>query len=372
MASLADQSLLWPEAGPDGEPRYRMLETVREFGLDQLAASGEEATTRNRHAAWCLALAERAQAATWGGPEHSRWLDRLETEIANLRGALAWLEETGDAATGLALAAALSGLWHFRSHRAEGRARLAHPLARSGKIPTHVRAKALVERVLTYPRGHNGRLEFENACLDALRYLLVPPLSAPIRQPSTRSGTARRDVAFPNRVIDGSGPWGRFYFEFDANLILVDFENYDKTDIGAGEVNQLRNYMTRATGKVGLIVCSKEPVESAHIARNTAWSSSDEMRALLTLTFGPLGGDAARLDVECWGGIDLACLRGLDAIAGYPWMPDGSPIMPYDDERSRGSSASRSPSPRRLKPRTVRPIAAPGRIEAQGASRSEP
>ncbi len=62
VASLVEQSLLREEDGPGGEPRYLMLETVREFGLEQLAAAGEEAAIRDRHAAWCLGFADRAAA----------------------------------------------------------------------------------------------------------------------------------------------------------------------------------------------------------------------------------------------------------------------------------------------------------------------
>ena len=126
-----------------GEPRYAMLETVREFGLEQLAASGEDGAVRARHAAWCLALAEGGEPHPWSGPAQGRWLDRLEGELANLRAALAWLEETGDGETGLRLAGALGGLWLYRSHRVEGRAWLERALARGGEAPTTGRAVAL-------------------------------------------------------------------------------------------------------------------------------------------------------------------------------------------------------------------------------------
>ena len=71
-----------------------MLETVREFGLDQLAANNEEEEARNRHAAWYLDLAERVEPELLG-PEQRWWCERLETEHANLRAALSWLTESG-------------------------------------------------------------------------------------------------------------------------------------------------------------------------------------------------------------------------------------------------------------------------------------
>jgi predicted ATPase len=71
IASLVDKSLLRQEEGFEGEPRFNMLETVREYGLERLAASGEEPTTRERHAGWMLALAEQAEPELFGGISRS-------------------------------------------------------------------------------------------------------------------------------------------------------------------------------------------------------------------------------------------------------------------------------------------------------------
>jgi ATP/maltotriose-dependent transcriptional regulator MalT len=123
-----------------------MLETIREFGLEQLAAAGEEAATRNAHAAWCLALAEEAEPALLG-PEQGRWLDRLAAEHGNLRTALAWsIEGAGAAAspeTALRLAGALWLFWHVRGHFQEGRTWLERALAMGDGAEPAVQAKAL-------------------------------------------------------------------------------------------------------------------------------------------------------------------------------------------------------------------------------------
>jgi predicted ATPase/DNA-binding CsgD family transcriptional regulator/tetratricopeptide (TPR) repeat protein len=144
VSSLVDKSLLQVNDGPGGEPRYALLETVREFALERLAESGEETTIRVNHAAWFLAVAEQTEIATWGGPEHAHWLDQIEAELSNLRGALGWLEENGEIEATLRLAGSLVGLWFHRSHRTEGHAWLQRALARADEVPTVGRAKALV------------------------------------------------------------------------------------------------------------------------------------------------------------------------------------------------------------------------------------
>ncbi|MGH2531000.1 MAG: ATP-binding protein, partial [Thermomicrobiales bacterium] len=125
IASLVDKSLIRRLALPAGEadagiPRYGMLETIREFGLAQLAASSEEAELRSRHAAYLLALAEEAEPFL-RGPDQIGWFDRLEAELPNLRAALAWLHDAGETARGLRLAAALWTFWVVHDHVPEGR-----------------------------------------------------------------------------------------------------------------------------------------------------------------------------------------------------------------------------------------------------------
>jgi non-specific serine/threonine protein kinase len=128
IATLVDHSLVRSEEYADGQPRYVMLETVREFGLEQLAASGEEPAVRTAHAAAYLALAEQAAKVDWTVAEPAA-LDRLETEHPNLRAALTWLVEQGPAERLLRLATALWGFWWVRDHVSEGRQWLDRALA---------------------------------------------------------------------------------------------------------------------------------------------------------------------------------------------------------------------------------------------------
>jgi predicted ATPase/DNA-binding CsgD family transcriptional regulator len=145
IASLVRTSLLQPDPRSDEEPRYRMLQTVREYGLDRLSASKDLDEIRSAHASYFVELAERADDAVYGGPNHRLWLDRLELDLPNLRAALEWLDESHAYSLLLRLAAALGGLWHYRSHRVEGRAWLIRALEGDAKDVPAARATALVK-----------------------------------------------------------------------------------------------------------------------------------------------------------------------------------------------------------------------------------
>jgi len=143
VASLLDKSLLRQAEQASGEPRFRMLETIREYGLECLTASGEEPAVRRAHADYYLALVETAEPELMG-PEQATWLDRLEAEHDNLRAALRWAEGSGETEVGLRLAGALCQFWLRRSYLREGRERLARLLLLAGaSAGTAARAKAL-------------------------------------------------------------------------------------------------------------------------------------------------------------------------------------------------------------------------------------
>jgi predicted ATPase/DNA-binding CsgD family transcriptional regulator len=142
LAALVAKSLLRREAGPDGEPRFTMLGTIREYAQERLAASGEAELLRQRHAAYFLAIAEAAAPMPWSDVPR-RWLDSLEAEHDNLRAALAWaMTEQKDAASGARLAAALVSFWHVRGHWREGRAWMDRVLALHAEEDV-LRARAL-------------------------------------------------------------------------------------------------------------------------------------------------------------------------------------------------------------------------------------
>jgi predicted ATPase/class 3 adenylate cyclase len=142
------------EEANGAEARYRLLETIRQYGAERLRGAGEASVIRRRHRDWCLKLAEQAEARL-PGPEQALWLARLEIEHHNLRAALDWSEESDEAASGLRLARALWQFWWVRGHLSEGRERLAKLMALAGaEARTPVRAKALHGAgILAYDQG---------------------------------------------------------------------------------------------------------------------------------------------------------------------------------------------------------------------------
>jgi non-specific serine/threonine protein kinase len=143
LAALIDASLLRTAIGADGAARYQMLETIREYALEQLAASDEPAAIRRAHSAYFLALAERNEFADLL-PDSNRVLALLEAEHANLRAALAWLEETDERESLPRLATALGRFWSSQGHYQEGRGWLEPVAAPESAASESDRAIALV------------------------------------------------------------------------------------------------------------------------------------------------------------------------------------------------------------------------------------
>jgi predicted ATPase/serine/threonine protein kinase len=142
MASMVDKSLVQQVESANGETRFVMLETIREYALERLRASGEEPLTKRAHAAYCLVLAEEG-ATDPGGAEGAEWLQRLVLEHDNFRAGLEWLTQTGDADWGLRLGSALFRFWEAHEYLTEGRDWLGKLLKLAGAAPTKARARAL-------------------------------------------------------------------------------------------------------------------------------------------------------------------------------------------------------------------------------------
>ncbi len=156
-ASLVDHSLLRLVDVEEDESRFGMLETMREYGLEQLVQAGEEIDARNRHAAWCVAFAERAAPALVGA-DQERWFKRVETEHDNLRAALDWSIERRDAETAMRLTGALDRFWSIRGHYAEARRWLDQALAVDEGAPSLLRARTLAAAgIIAFFQGDYGQ-----------------------------------------------------------------------------------------------------------------------------------------------------------------------------------------------------------------------
>jgi predicted ATPase/DNA-binding winged helix-turn-helix (wHTH) protein len=143
IESMVDKSLAQRDEQADGEPRFVMLETIREYALEKLEASGEKALTKRAHAAYCLVLAEE-KATEHCETARADWLSHYAVEYDNFRAAVEWLTETEDAEWGLRLGGALFRYWEMREYLAEGRARLDKLLKIAGaQAPTKARSRAL-------------------------------------------------------------------------------------------------------------------------------------------------------------------------------------------------------------------------------------
>jgi DNA-binding CsgD family transcriptional regulator/tetratricopeptide (TPR) repeat protein len=143
VASLVDKSLLVHELMADGESRYRMLETIREFALDELVSCGEATAVRLRHARWAQEFVEEARPYLYGSAEQPYWLHRLTVERESIRGALTWTFANGRDDLGTLLAGSLWGYWFSTDNVREGSEWLDLALSRLDNMPIETRMRVL-------------------------------------------------------------------------------------------------------------------------------------------------------------------------------------------------------------------------------------
>ena len=148
IASLVDKSMLRQEEGPDGNFRFLMLETVREYGLEKLTLSGEEPGIRQQHANYFDAVIDAVTPTPRWPPTEER-VRLIDAERDNLRATLAWLLRAGDVERYLLMATRLFPLWIPLGNISEGRRVLEQGLAHTKQIPAALRALSL---------GHAGTL----------------------------------------------------------------------------------------------------------------------------------------------------------------------------------------------------------------------
>jgi non-specific serine/threonine protein kinase len=293
ISRLVDKSLVVAEASPGagGALRYRMLEPVRQYGRERLEESGETETARRRHALWYLALAEEAEPKLIGA-EQARWLEQLETEHDNLRAALRWFLERGEAESGLRLAGALGEFWRVRGHLREGLRALEAALE-NGKDapPTLARAKAL---------AHAGyiawnRVDFERATVFSEEALALS------RKLGDKQGAAAALYHLGMVAIYGRMRAEEAWMLFEESLAL-------RRELGDG------TGAGRTLQRMGLISVVQHDFERASalyeeslaLARET----KDKLGIAMALWLGALAylgrGDNREVEMLCGEGLDLA------------------------------------------------------------------
>ena len=162
LGTLVDESLVRRR-----EERFSMLEIVREYARERL---GEDADLRRRHLAYFVALAREAEPELTDGDQPT-WLARIEDELHNIREALSFALETGDALSALQLVVGIRRFWQIHGHLAEGRDALAAALALTPDEPSELRSQALnMAGILAGEQGDfdAARASF-NAALDDAR-----------------------------------------------------------------------------------------------------------------------------------------------------------------------------------------------------------
>lgn len=177
IESLVDNSLVRRTGSDLSEPRFVMLETMREYGLGKLAEAGEETYTRKAHAAYFVVLAEEGEPALMGGRGEQEWYARFDAESGNIRAALDWLMSAGETEWGLRLASSLGAFWNHRGLAEEAFFRLQkllnlpHPGVR-----VKLKAKSLIAAadMASFAGRHKEREQINRESLEFIQQLNDP------------------------------------------------------------------------------------------------------------------------------------------------------------------------------------------------------
>jgi predicted ATPase/class 3 adenylate cyclase/Flp pilus assembly protein TadD len=194
LRKLVATSWVMRERGGD-RAAYRLLETSRQYALDKLVSSSEAQRFRSKHSEWFADLAETGAESMLGGPDQTRWFDRIGSELDNFRTALAWSLGDGDPALGLRLGAALSRFWEVRGHWTEGLGWLEEALARAPDAEDALRGRALV--AASFLAFYRGRLE-------SARSMVTEGLAAAVRahDKATEARGLRFEAVIEQRIGD--------------------------------------------------------------------------------------------------------------------------------------------------------------------------
>jgi tetratricopeptide (TPR) repeat protein len=269
VESLLSNSLLRTERMAGDEPRFGMLETIREYALERLAESAEGDVVRRRHADFYLALAEEAEPGL-RGPQQLSWLERVDAERDNLRASLAWSTESGETDVGLRTGAALWRFWHMRGSQTEGRERLGRLLAgRSGSSAARAGAQSAAASLANVQGDHDAVRQLLEASLPVHRSLgddrRVATSLCILGSSALATGDSSRARAFTQEGLEVARRTGDLTIEamllFNVGLVLAGRGELAEAEDAIGEsvriMRQLGNVRSvgdgvRALGSIAL------------------------------------------------------------------------------------------------------------------------
>ena len=311
LGNLVEQSLVLAERDPREGARYRMLEPVRQYALEKLRESGEEADLRRCHAEHYLALAEEAEPRI-KGQDQVGWLDTLEADNDNLRAAIGWSLEAGDAGTAARFGWALRMYWVMRTRHGEGRLLMERLIERDvADLPARLRAMGLYGlAVCVYGSGDDERLmeiTEESAALfrrvgdrhGEANPLAVTAFAALHLGDLDRANRAAEDSL--ERFREHGDAWGSAHVLNILATIALRRGDYRRTTELAEEALSLtRRTQDRFAGNVAL-----------HHLAQAAWAADDHRRAARYYR------EALTMAFELADKIDSAYyMQGLAAVAG--------------------------------------------------------
>ncbi len=285
VMSLLDKSLLLQIEVDNDEPRFMMLETIREYALEQLESQNELVAARMAHVSYFLAFAEEAEIVLRGG-QQTLWLERLEREHENLRTALRWLIEQTDSVEhlekALRLSSAMWRFWYIRGHFSEGRQWIKSALAASEhvEVSTSARAQALHSAGLL-AIYHDRSSEAEILCRESL---------ALYKQLNDQS-----NIAFLLKSL-GMIAWAYArYAEADTLIeeslkISREIDGTDQFQIASGLINLANNALTQ--GKYDRAYALTEEGLALHRVIGNTWYISFSLNLLAQIVLNQ--GDYSR------------------------------------------------------------------------------
>jgi predicted ATPase len=264
LASLVDESLVRRLRRPTGEPRFTMLETIREYAGELLDESGEGETLRRRHCEHVLALAEEGAEAWHAGADARESLFAvLDQELDNLRAALEWAAAAGEVELEVRLAVAARWYWVVQGHLGEGRRAFDGVIARTVTAPKELRALALVHGAI-FP-FRQGETELAGALMQESLDLY--------RQVGDDEGIARATAELGGIAIA----------ELDLDRAAALYEETVPLFRSQGKLSRVAT----ALGNLGTIAHMRGDPESAvsyyRESIEAAWEGADEDGAAVTL-----------------------------------------------------------------------------------------